>query len=334
LSATETPPPSAPKPVSVKPRSPLVAKLTAPTTQKLILPIVFLGLMALVPLMLEESSPLLRDATLAAAYVVMALGLNIIVGFAGLLDLGYVAFFAIGAYTIGWFGSGFFADANGGEGIHVAVSGFAASLPGLHFNFLIILVFALIATTIAGMIIGLPTLRLRGDYIAIVTLAFGEIIGDIAENGDRLSIGEYKLTNGKQGITPVDKIDLPFVEPFQPLGPETWYFVALALVALVLFRELPAARLATWAGWTPARGRGGGVEHGQPAREDQAARPTARRGLRRHVGAFLGSYSEHGHRDQFSSTSPSSSSPWSSWRARVDLGRGVGAVALSFIINP
>jgi len=237
MSATETPPDAAPEPVELEPKSGLAKKLTAPATQKLVLPILFLGLMALVPFMLDPSSPLLRDATLAAAYVVMALGLNIIVGFAGLLDLGYVAFFAIGAYTIGWFGSGFFADVNGGEGVHVLVSGFAATLPGLHFNFLIILVFALIATTIAGMIIGLPTLRLRGDYIAIVTFAFGEIIGDIAENGDRLAIGEYKLTNGKQGITPVDKIDLPFFEPFRlgAIDGRPWFWVALALVALVLF---------------------------------------------------------------------------------------------------
>ena len=66
----------------------------------------------------------------------MALGLNIIVGFAGLLDLGYVAFFAIGAYTIGWLGSGFFSDVGDGEGIHVGVSGFAANLPGIHLNFI------------------------------------------------------------------------------------------------------------------------------------------------------------------------------------------------------
>ena len=65
------------------------------------------------------------------------------------------------------------------------------------------------------MIIGLPTLRLRGDYIAIVTLAFGEIIGRIAVNGDDASsIGGQPLTAGRQGISPVDKIDLPFLEPF------------------------------------------------------------------------------------------------------------------------
>ena len=114
----------------------------------------------------------------------MALGLNIVVGFAGLLDLGYVAFFAIGAYTAGYFGSGFFSKVGGGEGIHILVGEPASKLPGIHFNFLIILVLAVIATAVAGMIIGLPTLRLRGDYIAIVTLAFGEIIGRIAVNGD------------------------------------------------------------------------------------------------------------------------------------------------------
>ena len=103
----------------------------------------------------------LANAVLAAAYVVMALGLNIIVGFAGLLDLGYVAFFAIGAYTVGYFASGFHSSAGNDEGIHVAVAGQAANLPGIHFNFLLVLILAVIACTIAGMLIGLPTLRLR-----------------------------------------------------------------------------------------------------------------------------------------------------------------------------
>jgi branched-chain amino acid transport system permease protein len=233
MSTTDTPPAA----VSAKPKSALGERLDSPRVQKVILPIVFLGLMACLPLVLDQSSPLLRDCTLAAAYVVMALGLNIIVGFAGLLDLGYVAFFAIGAYTVGWFGSGFFAEVNGGEGIHVGVTGFASTLAGIHFNFLLILIIAIVFTTIAGMIIGLPTLRLRGDYIAIVTLAFGEIIGDIAENGDQLTIGDYALTNGKQGITPVDKIQLPGGEPFTlgALDGRPWFWVALALVALVLF---------------------------------------------------------------------------------------------------
>ena len=126
-------------------------------------------------------------------------------------------------------------------------------------NFLLVLVCAVIFTTIAGMLIGLPTLRLRGDYIAIVTLAFGEIIGRIAINGDELKIDGQPLTAGRQGITPVDKIDLPFLEPFTSLDLRPWYYVALALVAIALVRELRAAQLAA----RPrvdraARGRGGG----------------------------------------------------------------------------
>ena len=116
----------------------------------------------------------------------MALGLNIVVGFAGLLDLGYVAFFAIGAYTMGWFGLGLLLDGQRREGHpHPRQRASPPSCPGIHFNFLLILVArGDRRRAIAGMIIGLPTLRLRGDYIAIVTLAFGEIIGRFAVNGD------------------------------------------------------------------------------------------------------------------------------------------------------
>ena len=203
--------------------------------QKVVLPVLFLVGMALLPFLFDSGSPWMDDLVLALAYVVMALGLNIIVGFAGLLDLGYVAFFAIGAYVMGHLGSGFHFHANGENGISLFVTGPAAELPGVHVNFLLVLVAAIIATTIAGMVIGLPTLRLRGDYIAIVTLAFGEIIGRVAINGDALSIGDWKLTNGRQGITPVDKIDLPLVDRFTSLDLRPWYFVALALVALVLF---------------------------------------------------------------------------------------------------
>jgi branched-chain amino acid transport system permease protein len=189
----------------------------------------------ILPFFQESGGGFLEDATLALAYTTFALGLNIIVGFAGLLDLGYVAFFALGALTAGWFMSGFFADAGGGEGFSVLVGEPASTLPGIHFNFLMVIVIAVIVTTIAGMLIGLPTLRLRGDYIAIVTLAFGEIIGRIVINGDQLVIGGQKLTNGRQGITPIDKIDLPFLEPFQSLELRPWYFVALGLVFIALF---------------------------------------------------------------------------------------------------
>src|SRR5207248_4429471 len=117
----------------------------------------------------SDASNFMNKEIIALAYVVFALGLNVVVGFAGLLDLGYVAFFAIGSYCLGWFGSGFFFKAN----VHVLASPYASSIPGIHFNFVMILFMAAIVTAFAGAVIGLPTLRLRGDYIAIVTLAFG-----------------------------------------------------------------------------------------------------------------------------------------------------------------
>jgi branched-chain amino acid transport system permease protein len=220
-----------------------------PWAEKAFIP-VFIVVVALLPFGMSSGGQLIGDATLALAYVVMALGLNIIVGFAGLLDLGYVAFFAIGAYTMGWLGSGFFSEVNHQEGVHIGVSGFAATLPGLHLNFFLVLVAAVVFTTIAGMLIGLPTLRLRGDYIAIVTLAFGEIVGRIAVNGDEIKLSKVPLlgglfenalgpdqafTAGRQGITPVDKIDIPFVAPFTSLDLRPWYYVALGLVLVVLF---------------------------------------------------------------------------------------------------
>jgi len=187
------------------------------------------------PFFQESGGGFIEDATLALAYTCFALGLNIVVGFAGLLDLGYVAFFALGSLTAGWFMSGFFSSAGGGEGFSLLVGEPASTLPGIHFNFLMVILIAIVITTIAGMLIGLPTLRLRGDYIAIVTLAFGEIIGRIVINGDELVVRGQKLTNGRQGITPIDKIDLPFLEPFKSLELRPWYFVALTMVFIALF---------------------------------------------------------------------------------------------------
>jgi branched-chain amino acid transport system permease protein len=102
-------------------------------------------------------------------------------------------------------------------------------------NFIIVLILAMMATTAAGMIIGLPTLRLRGDYIAIVTLAFGEIVGRIAINGDEIKGFGTQLTAGRQGITPVDKIQLPFLDTFNSLELRPWYWVAFTLVLIALF---------------------------------------------------------------------------------------------------
>jgi branched-chain amino acid transport system permease protein len=206
------------------------------------------------PFVHDEGGEFMSIGTLILAYAVMALGLNIIVGYAGLLDLGYVAFFALGALTAGWFMSDFFSNAGkGGEGIHVGVAEQTSNLFGIHFNFLIVVVIAIIVCAVAGMIIGLPTLRLRGDYIAIVTLAFGEIIGRIVINGDQLHFGDAPLVGGglekifgegavfsagREGITPIDKIYLPPFnegEPFLSLNLRPWFLVALAMVLIVLF---------------------------------------------------------------------------------------------------
>ena len=148
-----------------------------------------------------------------AEYVMLALGLNIVVGYAGLLDLGYVAFFALGAYTLGWFGSGLFA----GQNIHFLDTN-PVELPGIHMSFWVVVILAGIVAAIAGIIIGWPTLRLRGDYLAIVTLGFGEIIPDVFRNGDAMPLPDgiqgsvpfiefsgHNLTNGVRGVTQLDR---------------------------------------------------------------------------------------------------------------------------------
>ena len=194
---------------------------------------VLVGLLAIVlPLMFDPLSGFIDDAVTALAYVIMALGLNVVVGFAGLLDLGYVAFFAIGAFTVGWFMSSFYAGVN----IHVLVAGPVENLPGIHLNFILVVIIAAFLCALAGTLIGLPTLRLRGDYIAIVTLAFGEIIRVFAVNGDTIKIASgATLTGGRQGITPVDQLKLPFLDPFTQLNLRPWYWLVLGLVFIVLF---------------------------------------------------------------------------------------------------
>ena len=133
-------------------------------------------------------------------FTMMALGLNFVVGYAGLLDLGYVAFYAMGAYMAGWFASSQFANAERQlrrRRPHPGATGF-------HFSIWLVLPMAGIATALVGVLIGLPTLRLRGDYLAIVTLGFGEILPQIARNGDNLFGTGFNLTNGTGGITPID----------------------------------------------------------------------------------------------------------------------------------
>ena len=193
----------------------------------------------LFPFTQDPLGTLLNNCILALAYVVMALGLNIVVGFAGLLDLGYVAFYALGAYSMGWLASDFYSTVNGGKGIFVLVGATAKlSGAGIHLNFLLILIVATALCALFGMLIGLPTLRLRGDYIAIVTLAFGEIIYRFAANGDTITFGSeaVKLTNGRQAISPVDPIKLPGLSEFDSaFNLRPFYWLGLTMVVLTLF---------------------------------------------------------------------------------------------------
>jgi branched-chain amino acid transport system permease protein len=202
---------------------------------------------AILPLFRDPLDGLTNDVILALAFVVMALGLNLVVGFAGLLDLGYVAFYAFGLMVTGWWASDFFSSVNNEEGIHVGVGSFVSNLPGIHLNFLLLIIGAIVICAIAGAVIGLPTLRLRGDYIAIVTLAFGEIIGRVFANGDAITIfGDNALSNGRQSIAPIDQINLPIIGEFDSatdLRPYYWTVLALCLVVLFVNFRLRDSRL-------------------------------------------------------------------------------------------
>jgi branched-chain amino acid transport system permease protein len=255
----------------------------------------------LFPFFYDPLSGFLDATTTALAYVVMALGLNIVVGFAGLLDLGYVAFFAIGAYTMGWLGSGFYSTVNHGKGIHVLVSTFASHLPGIHINFILILIAAMVIAAALGVLIGTPTLRLRGDYIAIVTLAFGEIIGRVAVNGDSVKIHGYALTAGRQGITPVDPIKLPGLAPFSnALNLRPWYWVALALVLIVLVVNVRLRDSRLGRAWIALReDEVAAVSMGIPLVKTKLLAYATGAAFGGISGAFLGSYLNTVNADQF-----------------------------------
>ena len=121
--------------------------------------------------------PTVGTMVVMTVYVVMAVGLNIVVGYAGLLDLGYVAFYATGAYIAGWFASEQFAPH---ERAHRRRRGAGEPARHLHIDVWVLLIFAAVFAALFGIVIGLPTLRLRGDYLAIVTLGFGEILPQVA----------------------------------------------------------------------------------------------------------------------------------------------------------
>jgi len=176
----------------------------------------------------------------ALVWVICAVGLNIVVGYAGLLDLGFVAFWGIGGYTAGWLMSTFFDQIH--NGIYF-LSAAPPGQPGIHLNWWLVLIIAGCVCAFAGIIIGAPTLRLKSDYLALVTLGFGEIVPQIFLNGE--DIAGFNATNGPKGIAPLDNVSaLPFgpstinigstqLAISKPLGPfdVTTKYVLFVLVA-------------------------------------------------------------------------------------------------------
>jgi branched-chain amino acid transport system permease protein len=166
-------------------------------------------------------------------YILLAIGLNIVVGYAGLLDLGYIAFYAIGAYLYAWLASPHF---------------------GLHLPFWLVLPIGAMLAGLFGVLLGSPTLRLRGDYLAIVTLGFGEIIRIFLNNLN----APFNLTNGPQGMNLIDPVSIAgfsFGKPLHIFGmtfPPTYFyyylFLAFTLLAIFIAMRLQDSRIGrAWA---------------------------------------------------------------------------------------
>jgi branched-chain amino acid transport system permease protein len=154
------------------------------------------GLLILPLIASQFGNAWVRIIDIALLYVLLALGLNIVVGYAGLLDLGYVAFYAVGAYMFGLLGSSQLTD---------TFPGIAAAFPsGLHTPWWVIIPLGAVLAGGAGVLLGAPTLKLRGDYLAIVTLGFGEIVRVFLNNLD----APVNITNGPKGITGIDEISI------------------------------------------------------------------------------------------------------------------------------
>ncbi len=151
-----------------------------------------------------------RITNYAILYILLALGLNIVVGFAGLLDLGYIAFYAVGAYVYALL---------------------ASPQLGLHLPFWVILPIGAAVAALFGAILGAPTLKLRGDYLAIVTLGFGEIIRIFLNNLSR----PVNITNGPQGIVGIDPFTLP---GFRFDTPIKYYYLLLIMAMIVIVINL------------------------------------------------------------------------------------------------
>src|SRR5205823_12001206 len=180
---------------------------------------------------------LVSTAADAGVYILLALGLNVVVGFAGLLDLGYAAFFAIGAYTYAMLAS----TRLGATPLHHEV----------HIPFWLLLLAAVFVAAMLGVLLGAPTLRLRGDYLAIVTLGFGEIVPRVFRNLATWTAG----VNGISGLDPptlpvwIDGpwagLPLAVVRDYQFIDPTQFYvvMVMLLVIVIILINNLYRSRL-------------------------------------------------------------------------------------------
>ena len=203
------------------------------TQKNKLIAFVLCGIALLVlPLILQQfGNAWVRIVNIALLYTMLALGLNIVVGYAGLLDLGYVAFFAVGAYLYGLLASPHLTD---------NFAAIAAMFPGgLHLSVWLALPLALLLAAIAGVLLGIPVLKLRGDYLAIVTLGFGEIIRIFLNNLDH----PFNITNGPKGINQIDSVrvfGLNLGKPlsiggFEVASVSLYYYLFLVLVLVTVF---------------------------------------------------------------------------------------------------
>jgi branched-chain amino acid transport system permease protein len=204
--------------------------------------IVLAVLLCLLPLGLQQMGNFwVRTADTALLYVLLAIGLNIVVGYAGLLDLGYVAFFAVGAYLYALLAS---------PHLTQTFAWMAAVLPaGLHVSIWLVAPLAVLVAGLFGVLLGAPTLKLRGDYLAIVTLGFGEIIRVFLNNLDQ----PVNITNGPKGLGQIDsahifsfdfgkKLDLGFIE-FSSVTLYYYLFLTLVIVAIIISHRLADSRV-------------------------------------------------------------------------------------------
>ena len=182
-----------------------------------------------------------RMIDFALLYVLLALGLNIVVGYAGLLDLGYVAFYAVGAYMFALLASPHLVE---------TFPAIQAMLPaGMHTSVWLVIPIAALVAGAAGMLLGAPTLKLRGDYLAIVTLGFGEIIRVFMNNLDR----PLNLTNGPKGLQQIDPVTffgINFAKTGELFGYEIsgvtkyyYLFLVLVIISVIICYRLERSRI-------------------------------------------------------------------------------------------